>query len=162
MEKIRIGGVIVHQNLACIQVRGYYDEAFTLELLRGFARQKINIQFIVQLLGVNYEEQLIMAVDFPDIHSAFEQVCLLQRDSLIERFSIYLDCALVGIYGPDFRFRPGIAAMFLQALHDKEILIKAISTSISTCATIISAKEVEKALQAIESTFDVSTNKGMY
>ncbi|MGB9640280.1 MAG: ACT domain-containing protein [Anaerolineales bacterium] len=156
MERIRIGGVIVHHNLARIQASGIQGVDLATGLLSAFANNKINIQFIVHLFDDSYREQLILAVDKADVQSAFYQVCKLQKATMINHFSIQLDCALVGIHGPDFRIRPGIAGLYVQTLRNHGIRIMAISTSISTCAVLLSAKQVETAFHAIGLVFDYS------
>lgn len=156
MEKIRIGGVIVHHNLARIQASGNPGVDLATGLLMAFANQKINIQFIVHLLDTGYRDQLILAVDQANVQCVFKQVCGLQREKIVTHFLIQLDCALIGIHGPDFRLRPGIAGVYLQTLRNHGITIMAISTSISTCAVLLAAKHVEMAFRAIGSVFDYS------
>lgn len=154
MEKIRIGGIIVHHNLVRIQVSGNQGVDLATPLLTIFAKNNINIQFIVHLVDASFREQLILAVDQVNVELAFNQVCGLQRDKIVAHLLIQLDCVLVGIHGPDFRLRSGIAGLYLQTLRNYEIGIMAISTSISTCAVLLSAKDVESAFLAIRSVFD--------
>jgi len=154
VEKIRIGGVIVHKNLVRIQASANQGVDLATGLLTAFANKKINIQFIVHLLDASNRDQLILAIDQEDVQTAFKHVCELQREKIVTHFFIQQDCALVGIHGPDFRLRAGIAGLYLQTLRNHGIGIMAISTSISTCAVLISAKQTEAAFQAIRTVFD--------
>jgi aspartokinase len=63
--------------------------------------------------------------------------------------------ASVGIFGPDFRVRPGVGGAFFAALTDAGIHIQAISTSISTVMVIIAADRVRDAVAAIQRTFEL-------
>ncbi|MGB9639401.1 MAG: ACT domain-containing protein [Anaerolineales bacterium] len=154
MEKIPIGGVLLHENLATISVQGTQAAASVVNLLTAFKNEGINIQFITHQINQNGLENIVLAVDETDIRKSLFEICQLQRQNVIDQFSIQRECATVGIYGPDFRLRPGIAGSYLHALHQFGVLVKSISTSISTCTVLISAREIAQALQAIRSAFD--------
>jgi aspartate kinase len=65
------------------------------------------------------------------------------------------EAAIVSIFGPDFRERPGIAGTMFEALATQGINILAISTSISTVSCVIESDSLETALNALRKTFDL-------
>jgi aspartokinase len=65
------------------------------------------------------------------------------------------EAAIVSIFGPDFRERPGIAGTMFDALAAEEINILAISTSISTVSCVIESAALEAALNSLRKTFDL-------
>jgi aspartate kinase len=67
----------------------------------------------------------------------------------------YPEAAIVSIFGPDFRERPGIAGTMFDALAASGINIMAISTSISTVSCVIDSDDLEAGLIALRQTFDL-------
>jgi aspartate kinase len=67
------------------------------------------------------------------------------------------DVALISVFGPDFRERPGIAGTMFSALCERRIDILAISTSISTLSCVIYADRLDDAIAAMHETFDLPT-----
>ena len=65
------------------------------------------------------------------------------------------EVAIVSIFGPDFRERPGIAGTMFHALAERGVNILAVSTSISTVSCVIESDPLESALVALRETFDL-------
>ena len=65
------------------------------------------------------------------------------------------DVALISVFGPDFRERPGIAGTMFSALGERGINILVISTSISTLSCVIDADCLEGAIEAVQETFEL-------
>jgi aspartokinase len=63
--------------------------------------------------------------------------------------------AVLSIFGPDFRERPGIAGTMFSALGSRDVNILAISTSISTLSCVIDADRLGEAVSAMRETFDL-------
>lgn len=122
-------------------------------LLAEFGSQKVNIQFIVQLIDQDGKSQLTLAVDREDIRPAFDLANRLQKQIGAISVKLKMQVASLGIYGPDFRVRHGIAGAFLRCLSDQQIPILAVSTSVSTCSALIPEREVSKARDALEARF---------
>ncbi|MBM4430563.1 MAG: ACT domain-containing protein [Chloroflexi bacterium] len=124
-------------------------------LLDALGQRRLNVQFIVQCIDEQNRNHIVLCVDRGDMdacQSAIEEIVpTLQAE--------YVQCdphaASIGIFGPDFRWRPGIAAKMFQALAGKGINILAISTSISTVMCVISADDLPAAEAAVREAFDV-------
>ena len=63
--------------------------------------------------------------------------------------------SILGIYGPHFREKPGIAAAFCSVLGEAGINILGISSSISTFSCIIDVRDIEKAKKLLLSKFEL-------
>jgi aspartokinase len=61
--------------------------------------------------------------------------------------------ALISVFGPDFRERPGIAGLAFGALARAGINILAVSTSISTVSCVIDADAFDAAITALGDVF---------
>ncbi len=156
MEKIRIGGIMQNAHLALLNVTAVPDRpGIAAAILSGLGERGINVQFIVQCIDHTDRDQVSLCVDRDDLPAA---------QAVVERIAPELDAgkvvtspevAIVSIFGPDFRERPGIAGAMFDALADKEINIMAISTSISTVSCVIQSKELETALNSLRDTFDL-------
>ena len=116
------------------------------------------------------------ALEYPPIHRIRNQIIFLIIDFIIILEPRYLSAdllqevkalvgaeqvirrpnvALISIFGPDFRERPGIAGTMFAALGAKGINILAISTSISTLTCVIDADHLTDAVAAMRETFDL-------
>jgi len=156
MAKIRIGGIMQNAHLSLLNVTAVPDRpGIAAAILGELGRRGINVQFIVQCIDHNRQDQVAVCVDRDDGPAALEAVNLVAPDVDAGRVVSYPEVAIVSIFGPDFRERPGIAGTMFDALADKDINIMAISTSISTVSCVIDSKSLEIALNALRDTFDL-------
>jgi len=156
MAKIRIGGIMQNAHLALLNVTAVPDRpGIAAAILGGLGEQNINVQFIVQCIDQSKRDQVALCVDRDDLPTA---------ESVVERVAPELDAgkvianpevAIVSIFGPDFRERPGIAGTMFDALAGQGINILAISTSISTVSCVIGSDDLEIALISLRQTFDL-------
>lgn len=154
MEKIKIGGILCYENLTLLRIHGIAGKVDAAAvLLSEFGAQKVNLQFIVQLIDQSGHEQLTLAVDQSDTKLAFDLVARLQHHIGAISINLKFNVASIGIFGPDFRLRPGIAGSFLTTLSEQNIPIYAVSTSVSTCSALIPERDVSKARAALETRF---------
>jgi len=154
MEKIRIGGIMQNAHLALLNVTAVPDRPGTAAaILTSLGKRGVNVQFIVQCIDQNQRDQIALCVDRDDLFSAQEVVNALAPALEAGKVIAQPEVAVVSIFGPDFRERPGIAGAMFQALADRQINILAISTSISTVSCVIDAAPLEAALLALRATF---------
>jgi len=123
------------------------------KLLTEFGLHKVNIQFIVQLYDHTAQGQLTLAIAREDTPTAFDVLTRLQKPLGVHSIKLKMNIASIGIYGPDFRLRPGIAGTFLRCLNEQDIPIYAISTSVSTCSALIPESRASQAQTALEACF---------
>lgn len=156
MNKIKIGGIIAHENLASIRLGGVVGRVdAAAAFLSALGDAGVNVQFLAHLQDQQGQDQIIVAVDRNDLQRAFDLACATQLELCADATSCDVNVASIGIFGPDFRIRPGIAGTFLRAISQKKIRVHAISTSISTCALLIPAEKLGDATEAIRETFEM-------
>ncbi len=156
MEKTRIGGVIRRTHLAQIDVLSVPDRpGVAATLLKALGDARINVQFIVQCIDSENRDHIVLCVDRDDTAAAMALVNQISPQICAGCVRLNEDVAIVSIFGPDFRERPGIAGQMFDALAAEDINILAISTSISTVSCVIHRADLEKASQALLSTFEL-------
>jgi aspartate kinase len=156
MEKIRIGGIMQNAHLALLNVTAVPDRPGTAAaILSGLGDRGVNVQFIVQCIDQNDRDQVALCVDRDDLETARQIVDNIAPELEAGRVLIQPKAAIVSIFGPDFRERPGIAGAMFKTLAARGINILAISTSISTVSCVILSDDLEGALVAFRETFDL-------
>ncbi len=156
MGKIRIGGIMQNAHLSLLNVTAVPDRpGIAAAILGELGKRSINVQFIVQCIDQNRQDQVALCIDRDDWEAAQDAVNLVAPDLAAGKVISYPEVAIVSIFGPDFRERPGIAGLMFDALAAKEINIMAISTSISTVSCVIESDELESALNSLRETFDL-------
>lgn len=156
MAKIRIGGIMQNAHLALVNVTAVPDRpGIAAAILGELGRRGINVQFIVQCIDQNRQDQVALCVDRDDWQAAQDAVNRVVPELEAGKVISYPEVAIVSIFGPDFRERPGIAGIMFDALAAKGINIMAISTSISTVSCVVESDLLEVALDALRDTFDL-------
>jgi aspartate kinase len=156
MGKIRIGGIMQNAHLSLLNVTAVPDRpGIAASILSELGNRGINVQFIVQCIDQNKQDQVAVCVDRDDGQSALDAVNLVAPGVEAGRVISYPEVAIVSIFGPDFRERPGIAGTMFDSLAAKGINIMAISTSISTVSCVIESDELETALNSLRETFNL-------
>lgn len=156
MGRIRIGGTMQNAHLALLNVTAVPDRpGIAASILGDLGQRGINVQFIVQCIDQNSQDQVALCVDRDDLQATEEIVRRLAPELKAGKVLVHPEVAIVSIFGPDFRERPGIAGTMFQALAQRDINILAVSTSISTVSCVIEAEPLEAALAALRSTFDL-------
>jgi len=156
MDKIRIGGIMTNAHLALITISAVPDRpGIAASILSGLGTRAINVQFIVQCIDQNERDQVALCVDRDDLTGAMEVVGGVAPGLEAGKVQALPEVAVLSIFGPDFRERPGIAGMMFKTLADQQINIKAISTSISTVSCVIDLAAVEAGQAALKQAFDL-------
>lgn len=154
--KSQIGGIMRNDHLACISVLSIPDRpGVAASLLNALGDRKLNVQFIVQCIDSQGRDHIVLCVDRADMEAC--RCAIEDKAPTLEAEQVSCDAnaATICIFGPDFRWRPGIAAAMFRALAGEGINILAISTSISMIMCVISADDLDASETAIRDTFDV-------
>lgn len=156
MGKIRIGGIMQNAHLALLNLTAVPDRpGIAAAILGELGKRGVNVQFIVQCIDQNKQDQVALCVDRDDWQAALDSVNLVAPEVEAGKVVSYPEVAIVSIFGPDFRERPGIAGTMFEALAEKGINIMAISTSISTVSCVIESDDLEAGLNSLRDTFDL-------
>ena len=100
-------------------------------------------------------DQVALCVDRDDLPVALDVIGEVAPSLDVGKVTPDPEVAIVSIFGPDFRERPGIAGEMFEALASREVNILAISTSISTVSCVIESDRLETALVSLRETFDL-------
>jgi aspartate kinase len=156
MEKIRIGGIMQNAHVSLLNVTSVPDRpGIAAAILGDLGQQGINVQFIVQSIDQSNRDQVALCVDRDDLPAAQDVLNRVVPGFESGQVIIFPEAAIVSIFGPDFRERPGIAGTMFEALADRDVNILAISTSISTVSCVITSENLETGLNALRKTFDL-------
>jgi len=143
-------------HLALLNVTAVPDRpGIAASILSQFGARGVNVQFIVQCIDQAQHDQVALCIDRDDLPTALEIVRRIAPAIDAGRVEAIGEVAIVSIFGPDFRERPGIAGTMFDALAAGQINILAISTSISTVSCVVSSAQLEPALRALRETFDL-------
>ena len=109
----------------------------------------------MQCIDQNERDQVALCVDRDDLTGAMDVVRSVAPGLEAGEVQAVPEVAVLSIFGPDFRERPGIAGMMFKTLAEQEINIKAISTSISTVSCVIDLAVVDTGHAALKQAFDL-------
>jgi aspartokinase len=156
MAKIKIGGIMQTTGLAKVGVMSIPDQpGIAGKIMSAMGERSINVQFIVQLIDIHDYGHVVFCIAEDELTGAQDVLESVRREVGGERIIQRSNVAIVSIFGPDFRERPGIAATMFSALGGQGINILAISTSISTLSCVIDGDRLDDAVAAMRETFDL-------
>jgi aspartate kinase len=156
MEKTRIGGIMKRARLAKIGVLAAPDRpGVAAAVLKGLGAKSINVPFIAQSVDQHGYGHITLCVDIEDLPEALASAEAVRPVIHAEAVVPPSPVATIGIFGPDFRERPGIAADMFEALASRGINMLGISTSISTISCVIDEDRLPDAIAALEAAFDL-------
>lgn len=160
MPKIKIGGIMQNAPLAEISVLGMPARPGTAAAILGaLGRAGLNVRFIVQCADMmdrnRAVDHVVFCVNEDDLNAVLGIVEQVKDQVQAGSIVICSPVAVVSIFGPDFRERPGIAGTMFEALAGCGINIQAISTSISTVSCVIDAQRLGDAVAALERAFEL-------
>jgi aspartokinase len=125
------------------------------KIMRALGDNDINVQFVVQCIDTQDYDHVVFCISQDDLESACRVLDDVRQELGEGQIVTRPDVALVSIFGPDFRERPGIAGTMFSAFGQRGINIRAISTSISTLSCVIDADRLEEAVEALQETFEL-------
>jgi aspartate kinase len=162
LSKIKIGGIIHNTNLVRISLTcragnltTQSDSTVYAALLESLGNAHISVDFIVHGSNPDQDELLIFCVSKDDWENTQRIIQNFHTDHNIKNITIDQNVASIGIYGPDFRIKPGLAGSLIKTMHSAGVGIQSISTSLSTFTMIIPADQVDRALTAIHQVFEL-------
>lgn len=154
VERMIISGVAKDANIARITVVGVPDEpgvAFRVFSVMGKA--KINVDNILQSAGKGHTNDISFTVASGDVEAA--QAALEDYAGAIgfDHVSVDSDVAKVSVVGAGLMNASGMAVKIFEALSDRHINIKMISSSEIKLSVVIPEGEADAAVSAIHDKF---------
>ena len=152
---MKIGGLIEQGNLVMYTVTSLPDQPGVAgHVLNLLADANINIEYLTEVSYKDNSAVMSFCID-ADIMDEADKVIHdnVKAKSLNIRKIEYV--SILGVYGPHFREKPGIAAIFCSILGESDVNILGISCSISTISCIIDIRDIEKAKTILLSRFEL-------
>jgi aspartate kinase len=153
-EKIRVGGILKYRDLCLVGVMSAPDRpGLNAAVFRTLGERQLNVQFIVHSIDLNRESHIQFCAANEDCNSILAALAPLAAQVGAKKVITQPGVALLCVFGPDFRERPGIAGAMFGALADAGINILAVSTSISTISCVIGDQQFDLAMEAMGHVF---------
>ena len=154
--RIKIGGIMHARQLCLVGVMSTPDRpGLAARVFQALGQAHLNAQFIVQSIDLQQHSHFQFCVDMHDMPKVTALLEPIAQELGTERIITQQPVALLAVFGPDFRERPGIAGTAFGALAAEHINILAVSTSISTISCIIDDAHFDAALTSLRTAFDV-------
>lgn len=155
-EKVKIGGIIQNRDLARIGVMSIPDRPGVAAAIFGALGERgISCAFIVHTIDLHRLDNIVVCIarrHLPAALRALEEV----KEAVGAEGVVYDgEVGMVSIFGPHFGERSGIAGAMFAALAAAGINILAISTSISSLSCVVDAGDMDRAVRALQESFDL-------
>lgn len=153
MEKMLIRGVTKDKDVALVSVLGVQDNpGVAFNIFSRLSQKNINVDIILQSFGRNGTKDIVFTVSKENGPLAVE---LLQESSHLQDAQIVCDTSVakVSIVGAGMESHPGTATKMFEALYERDINIKMISTSEIKISVIIDADAADRAVSAVHNAF---------
>ena len=154
VEHTKISGVAMDANVAQVSLMHLRDEpGVAFKVFRVLAKEKINIDIILQSIGRDYTKDISFTVAKKDQDHAVE---ILNDNKEVIGFSEIImndQVAKVSIVGAGMMSAPGVAALMFEALYDAKVNIGMISTSEIKISVLVAESDVDRAISALHKKF---------
>jgi aspartokinase len=153
---MKIGGLVENSDLIMFRITSIKDEpGAAAEILKLFAQEKISLQYITES-SIPGDTAVMTICVYAGEEKSLDQL-LNQNDQITKQIKITKksNVSVIGIYGPHFRDKPMLAAMFCKLLGDAGINILGLSSSISSISSIILTEQIQIAKQALLEEFEL-------
>ena len=154
VEHTKISGVAMDVNVAHITLMDLRDEpGVAFKIFRALAREKINVDIILQSTGRNQNKDISFTVAKGDMESA--AAVLAENKEIIGYSDISMNdkIAKVSIVGAGMMSAPGVASTMFEALFSAKVNIGMISTSEIKISVLVDEKDADRAVSAIHAKF---------
>jgi len=152
---MKVGGLVEQCHLILYTITSLDDQPGTAaDILSVFAAKKINLEYLTEGTCQQNHAVISFCVDM-EIGIQVDEIIKadFEENSLAITKKEYV--CILGIYGPHFREKPGIAATFCRVLGRAQVNILGISSSISTISCIVDIRDHDRAKHALLSYFEM-------
>ncbi|MEA2517699.1 MAG: aspartate kinase [Actinomycetota bacterium] len=157
MEQAIISGIAHDTSEAKVTVKGVPDQpGIAARVFRPLADESVNIDMIVQNSSEDGTTDIFFTVPKDDLRRAEPILQKIATDVGAVGIETDSSIAKISLVGAGMKTHPGVAADMFDALADAGINIEIISTSSIRISCVIAASEVDRAVQAIHDTFELS------
>ena len=157
-EQPIISGITFNKDEAQLTVRGVPDlPGIATKILGPIADANIDIDMIVQNVGEDGLANFTFTVNRNDYKNAKKLLSDSAKNLNANKIEGNNNIVKVSMVGVGMRTHAGVASKMFKILADENINISMISTSEIKISIVISEGDLEKALQALHSAFDLHT-----
>ena len=163
MEQAIIAGVAHDRSEAKITVVGVPDKVGeAARIFEALAASEVNIDMVVQNVSAAATGLTDISFTLPraDGQSAMAALARIQDEIGYERLLFDDQIGKVSLIGAGMRSHPGITATFFAALASAGVNIEMISTSEIRISVIVDEAQVDAAVQATHTAFDLDDDEG--
>ena len=156
-SRIQAGGLIHNDHVAMIGMMDIPSQPGVAgRLFSALSDQGVNVELIVHLIGLEERDHIVLCVDREDLSQALTVAERIREEVGGKAITSDPEVALVSLFGPDFREQRGVASQVCQALGDRSINIRGISTSLSTITCVVDAARLDEAIGALRDAFSLA------
>ena len=156
VEQAIVSGVTHDTSEAKVTIAGVPDRpGIAARLFRGLADEHVNVDMIVQNVSTGGTTDISFTVPKADLPAAL-RVTGLQAPGIGAREVTHdTEIARVSLIGAGMKTNPGVAATMFEVLASESVNIEMISTSSIRISCVVRAKEVERAVRALHTAFEL-------
>ena len=152
--KLEAGGLIHRNHLAMVGVMDIPSQpGVGWSIFSALSDQGINVELIVHLIDLEERDHIVVCVDRGNLSQTLKVIGGMREELGARAITSIPEVASVSLFGLDFREQRGVASRMCKALGDRNINIRAISTSLSTITCVIEAQYLDDAIDALRETF---------
>lgn len=157
MEKAVVRGIGHSKNEAKITIVGVPDKpGIAAKIFAEISQENVNVDIIIQNLGNHGKNDISFTVPSSDFEKAKEISERLTKELNAEKVIADGEIGKVAVVGVGMKSNPGVAAKMFKVFADANINIEMISTSEIKIACIIKESDIEKAVQVLHDSFELS------
>lgn len=152
MEQVLVSGVVLDKNQARVTLRNVSDKpGIAAEIFTKLAQENINVDMIIQNVGIDGSTNLGFTVPQNDLESAKGVIESLSHN--IGGMDFDQNICKVSVVGVGMKSHAGVAAKAFSTLASSNINIEMISTSEIKVSMAISAKYGELAVRLLHEAY---------
>lgn len=152
MEQVLVSGVVLDKNQARVTLRNVSDKpGIAAEIFTKLAKENINVDMIIQNVGIDGSTNLGFTVPQNDLESAKGVIESLSHN--IGGMDFDQNICKVSVVGVGMKSHAGVAAKAFSTLASSNINIEMISTSEIKVSMAISAKYGELAVRLLHEAY---------
>ncbi|MBT3935203.1 MAG: ACT domain-containing protein [Bacteroidetes bacterium] len=153
-EKIKIGGILIKENLCMMQITGVENKpGSAAKVFQIFSGKRASLEFISESRNPDGHGSITVCIsaNFCPIMGKIE--AKIQEYAHPEKIFRHPQVVMMTIYGPHFGDVPSIASNLCQALAKCDVNIHGISTAINSITCVIDSKDLNSANDAMGTVF---------
>jgi aspartate kinase len=153
-----VSGVVHDASESKVTVQAVPDKpGISAAMFEPLAAANVNVDMIVQNVSVKGTTDISFTVPKADMAVAEKIVADVAKQIGAEGVSQDANIAKVSLVGAGMKTSPGVAAKMFRVLAENNVNIQMISTSTIRISVVIAATDLEKAVRALHTAFDLDS-----